>query len=151
MRVGSKVVAAAICAAAVTVLAVPAIVTDSLREDWRRMAGDPGQACFDHERASLADPAHASLDSHSVSASDRTVVTIRYRASKGDATDAVAEAVCVLREGKVSVEHTARQRAHAMAAKRLKTLMAEFDCLDRKKKLLRARHFDDADRIRCLR
>ena len=150
VRVGSIVMVAAIGAAAVTVLAVPASVTDSLCEDWRRMAGDPGQACLDHERASLADPVSASLESYAVSAADSSVVTIRYRTSSG-APDGGTEAVCVFREGKVSEEQTARQREHAMVATRLKILMADFDCLDRKEKLLRAGHVGEANRVRCAR
>lgn len=148
VRVGSRMMAAAICAVAATVLAVPASVTKSVREDWRRMAGHPGQVCFDYEKASLADPNNASFESHAVSTSDPSVVTIQYHASSS-ATDGGAEAVCVFREGKVSKEHTARQREHAMSVRRLQILLADFDCLDRKKRLLRAGHVGDANRLRC--
>lgn len=141
--------AAATVAAAATFLAMPASVTDSVREDWRRFAGDPGQACFDHEKASRADPAGASLDSYSVSASGANEVTIRYRAKIGEEVHSDIEVVCALREGKFSAEDTVRRREHAIVAKRIDKLIAEFDCLDRKKSMLRAGKVDEANRVRC--
>jgi hypothetical protein len=141
-------VAAAVAAAA-TFLAIPASVTDSVREDWRRFAGDPGQACFDHAKVSRADPAGANLDSYTVSASDPNQVTIRYHAKIGDEVYSEAEVVCALREGKFSEEDTVRRREHAIVAKRLDKLIAELDCLERKKSMLRAGKVDEANRVRC--
>jgi hypothetical protein len=149
VRVRSKVVAAAAVAAAAMFLATPARVTDSVRQDWRRFTGDPGQACFDHEKLSRADLAGAGIDSYSVSASDASKVTIRYRTQIGDVVYSDAEVVCALREGKFSAEDTLRRREHAIVAKRLDKLIAELDCLDRKKSMLRAGKVDAANRVRC--
>jgi hypothetical protein len=150
VRVGSKVMAAAFAAGA-TFLLVPAGMTDSLRQDWKRLTGDPGQACFDHERLKLADPDGARFDFHSVSASDASEVTIRYRASTGDEADVDTEAICVFRDGRVSAEDTARRREHALAARRIDALMAEFDCLQSKKAQVLAGRADEARRERCPR
>jgi hypothetical protein len=141
--------AAAAVAAAATFLAMPASVTDSVREDWRRFAGDPGQACFDHAKVTRADPAGPSLDSYSVSASNASEVTIRYRTKIGDEVYSDAEVVCALREGRFSAEDTVRRRQHAIVAKRLDKLIAELDCLERKKSMLRAGKVDEANRVQC--
>ena len=141
--------AAATGAVAVAGLAMPPGVTNTVREDWRRMVGDPGQACFDHQRALLADPASASLATASFSDHDPSVVTIRYRVGKADEATAAVQATCVLRSGKVSEDQTARRREHVLAAERLDKLMSEFDCLDQKKALLRAGKVDRADRLQC--
>ncbi|KNZ32360.1 MAG: hypothetical protein AD742_11240 [Methylibium sp. NZG] len=138
-------------AAAVTVLAVPVGVSDSLRQDWRRMVGDPGQICFDHQRALLADPTGARLAAASASDADPDVVTIHYRAGLSDSATALADATatCVLHAGKVSEEQTARLREHMLAVQRFEKLTAEFACLDKKKALLRAGQGDQAQRLRC--
>ena len=151
MQVGPKVTAAAIAVAAAAFLFVPAGVKDSLRDDWRRFTGDPGQACFDYERARLAAPNGARFHSYSVSASDASEVTIKYRAKSSDGTDAEVEVICAVHAGKVSEEGTQSRREHAIAVKRLDTMFAEFDCLDKKKHILRAGRVGEASRMRCSR
>lgn len=135
----------------VAFLAVPASVTGSLLEDWRRLAGDPAQACFDHERTLLADSAGDRLESYSVVASDANEVTIRYRTRNGAVAVAEAEVVCALREGRFSEDDTVRRREHARVANGLDKLIARFDCLERKKTILRAGKIDEAGRVRCSR
>lgn len=151
MRLGPKVTAAAVAVAAATFLFVPARVEDSLREDWQRFTGDPGQACFDYERARLADPTGARFHSYSVSASDASEVTIKYRAKSSDGADVEAEVICAVHAGKVAEEDTKSRREHAIVVKRLDTMFAEFDCLDKKKHILRAGRVDEASRMRCPR
>ena len=60
-------------AVVVTLLLASSGMTDHLQQHWRRWAGDPGQACFDHERLSLADPDGARLESQTVGAPDAIV------------------------------------------------------------------------------
>lgn len=151
MQVGSKVTAAAVAVAVATFVVVPASVTDSISEDWRRLTGDPGQACFDYERALLADPTGARLHSYSVGVSDASEVTIKYSAKNGVGADAEAEVICAVHAGKVSEAGTVRRREHALAVKRLDTLIAEFDCLEKKKDILRAGKVKEANRVRCSR
>ena len=139
MRVGAKVTAAMVVAAAATVLAVPAGMSESVQQDWRRFTGDPGQACFDYEKALLADPDGARLESHSVGETDPDEVTIKYRAGQGDEPQAT-EVLCVVRAGKVSEPDTVRGREHAAAVKRVQMLMAEFECLEQQKQALRKGH-----------
>jgi hypothetical protein len=141
--------AVAVVIATAMLLAVLATKTDTLRQDWRRLAGDPGQACFDHDMASHRIHASAVFDSTSVNALDENEVMVTYRASIGDAAPVGAEVVCALRDGKFSAEDTARRREDALVARRIGVLMAEFNCLDRKKVLLRAGKVDDANRVRC--
>ena len=138
-------------AVVVTLLLASSGMTDHLQQHWRRWAGDPGQACFDHERLSLADPDGARLEFQTVGAPDANQVTIRYRAHTGDGAGVDTEATCVLRGGRVSVEATVRMREQAMAARRFDDLVAEFDCLDDRKALLRAGKVDEANRRQCSR
>ena len=142
------VAAAGVAAAAL--LTVAACVGDPLRAEWRRSVGDPGQACFDFEQASPAGavgPAVARGRSYSVVASDPGRVTIRYIVADGGGAAAPTEAICALRDGVFSAEDTLRRREHARAALRVETMMAEFDCLDRKKRWLRAGQPEQARRV----
>jgi hypothetical protein len=141
---------AAVLAATGGWLVLAAGVTDPLRAEWRRSAGDPAQACFDFERASLAMPA-AVNDRFAVVASDASAVTIRYEAHDADGVPTQAEAVCALRDGSFSVQDTVRRREHAQVAERLDRLMVEFDCLNEKKSLLQAGKVDEATQRRCPR
>jgi len=124
-------------------VAVPASVTGSLFEDWRRLAADPGQACFDHERRLIADAAGKRLVAYSVVGSDANEVTIRYRAMNGAEPALDEEVTCALQGGRFSAEDTIRRREHDQAAKRIDRLVAEFHCLERKKAILNARRGDD--------
>lgn len=145
-------------AAAATLMTVAACVidplSDPLRAEWRRSVGDPAQACFDFEQASPTGPAGARGHRYSVVASDPGQVTIRFDSADedgGDSSDARTEAVCALRNGVFSEEDTLRRREHARRAKRVEALMAEFDCLDRKKQLMRAGLAEQARRLPCPR
>ena len=138
-------------AALLTVAACVTDVTDPLRAEWRRSVGDPGQACFDFEQASPAGPTFARGRSYSVVASDPGRVTIRYDVADKAGTTAHTVAICALRDGVFSAEDTLRRREHASAAKRVETMMAEFDCLDRKKQWLRAGQPEQARRVQCPR
>lgn len=140
--------------AAAALLTVAACVGDPLRAEWRRSVGDPGQACFDFEQASPAGavgPAVARGRSYSVVGSDPGRVTIRYVVADGGGAAAPTEAICALRDGVFSAEDTLRRREHAHSAKRVEAMMAEFDCLDRRKQLLRAGLADQARRVQCPR
>ena len=135
--------------AATTLLTVAACVSDPLRAEWRRSVGDPGQACFDFEQA-LSAPGGTRAQRYALIASDAGMVTIRYDVQGGDGgPPAPTEALCALREGVFSAEDTMRRREHARGAKRVEALMAEFDCLDRKKQLVRAGLTERARRVAC--
>lgn len=137
--------------AAAALLTAAACVSDPLRAEWRRSVGDPGQACFDFEQASPVGRAVARGRRYSVVASAPGRVTIRYVVADAGGATVPTEAICALRDGVFSAEDTLRRREHARAALRMETMVAEFDCLDRKKRWLQAGQPEQARRVQCPR
>ena len=95
-----------VLAIAALFLLTPPETKDSLGESWRRLSGDPGQACFDHERASLNDPITAKLQSRTVDPSRQDEVTITFQAKNPFGTYLSTTAICVVKSGKVDVPLT---------------------------------------------
>lgn len=96
----------AVVAAVALFFLMPPETKVSMAESWRRLLGDPGQACFDFQRDSLNDPITARLGSYVTDPISPDQITITYYARNALGAYTQANAICVVKSGKVEVPAT---------------------------------------------
>jgi len=106
-------------------LLTPLETKASLGESWRRMSGDPGQACFDFERANFNDSVTAKLQATSIRPESPNEVHIRFQAKNAFGAYRPGEAICVMKAGKVDAASTQIKRT-------MNTIDAGIKCLEEK-------------------
>ena len=102
-------------AAVAVYLLTPPETKAALGESWLRITGNPGQLCFDYERAKLNDPITAKLRTQHVSATDVNDVTITMQAKNPFGAYTSTEVSCTIKDGKVDTDATVAKRKGLVA------------------------------------
>lgn len=132
-----KWVSGIIAAIVAVFLLMPQERLDGIKESWRRLTGDPGQACLDFERRNLKDAESARLLTAS---RDKALhhVTINYKAKNSYGAFVESEVVCWVddTDGKVNENLTGLVRKTIRSEAQIKLLDADSACLERRNALI---------------
>jgi hypothetical protein len=135
---------------ALSMLFMPSEASDAMGERWRRLTGDPGQACFDYQRTLLKDPYSARFDSYSVNPASENQVTVKYHAKNSYGSYGGDEALCSVWSGRVSEEGTQTLRENLVLGEKIRKMKVANECIGRKNSLMRLGNYDEGDRTQCV-
>ena len=133
-----QITIAAVVAIGAVALLTPVETKASLYETWMRLTGDPGFACFEHQRSELNDPITARLQRQVVLSKTTGEVAIAFAAKNTFGAYISQEASCIVKDGKVDAAATVSLRAREKTREKIDILRATADCLHEKNQAMLA-------------